>query len=160
MAEISLRFEAGRLTRRRLATAAAAAVVVLAAVIPVIGLVGGYRSHDQSANRAADRWVASVYEELPPNSVLISWWSYSTPLWYHRWILGNRPDITIIDERNILDDGYRTMRRAILAHLGQRPVYVVPPTWEYEAIVDQFRSRSVPTYPGYSELLEIEGLRQ
>ena len=160
VAEISLRFEAERATRRRVATAAAAALVALAAVIPAIGLVGGYRSHDQSENRAADRWVASVYDELPPNSVIVSWWSYSTPLWYHRWILGARPDITIIDERNILDDGYRTMRRAILAHLGRRPVYVVPPTWEYQAIVDQFRATTVPTYPGYSELLKIEGLRQ
>ena len=90
VAEISLRFEAGR-TRRRVATAAAAAVVALAAVIPGIGLVGGYRSRP-SANRAADAWVASVYDELPPNSVIVSWWSYST-LWYHRWILGARPDI-------------------------------------------------------------------
>ncbi len=159
-AEISLRFEASRVTRRRLATGAAAMVILLAALLPSAALVGGYRSHDQSANRAADSWVASVHAQLPPNAVLISWWSYSTPLWYHRWILGERPDVTIIDERNILDDGYRTMRNAILTHIGRRPVFVVPPTWEFQRIVDDFNTRSVAIYPGYSEILQIEGLRQ
>ena len=92
--------------------------------------------------------------------MIVSWWSYSTPLWYHRWILGARPDVTIIDERNILDDGYRTMNRAIAAHIDRRPVFVVPPTWEYQLIVRDWMTRSVPTYPGYSELLQIEGRRQ
>jgi hypothetical protein len=160
IAEISLRFAAGRTARRRLAAGGAAVIVALAALLPTTALVSGYRSHDQSANRAADEWVESVHAQLPPNAVVISWWSYSTPLWYHRWILGARPDVTIIDERNILDDGYRTMRNAILAHIGRRPVYVVPPTWEYERIVDEFETTSIATYPGYSELLHIEGLRQ
>ena len=105
-------------------------------------------------------WVASVHEHLPPNAVVISWWSYSTPLWYHRWVLGERPDVTIIDERNILDEGYRTMHNAILAHFGRRPVFVVAPTWEYEGIVEDWHTRSLATYPGYTELLQIEGLRQ
>ena len=34
-----------------------------------------------------------VHAQLPPNAVVISWWSYSTPLWYHRWVLGERPDV-------------------------------------------------------------------
>jgi hypothetical protein len=159
VAEISLRFETGRIARRRLASGAAAAVVVLAMLLPGAALVGGYRSHDRSANRAADEWVASVHRQLPPNAVVISWWSYSTPLWYHRWVLGARPDVTIIDERDILDEGYRTMRNAILAHIGRRPVFVVAPSWEYELIVTDFRTTSLPTYPGYSEILSIEGRR-
>ena len=92
--------------------------------------------------------------------MLISWWSYSTPLWYHRWVLGERPDITIIDERNILDDGYRTMRNAIRAFIGRRPVYVVPPEWEYARITQYWKTSTVRTYPGYTNLLHIEGLRQ
>jgi hypothetical protein len=103
--------------------------------------------------------VASVYEQLPPNAVVISWWSYSTPLWYHRWVLGERPDVTIIDERNILDDGYRTMRNAIRSYFGERPVYVVPPDWEYRRLTRQWETRTVNTYPGYTDLLFIEGTR-
>ena len=143
-----------------MATAAAATIVAVGAALPATALVSGYRSHDQSENRAADAWVASVYEQLPPNAVLISWWSYSTPLWYHRWILGERPDVTIIDERNILDDGYRTMHDAILAHIGRRPVFVVPPPLEYARLVRDWMTTSIATYPGYSEILQIEGLRQ
>jgi hypothetical protein len=158
--EIGRRFDAGRIARRRLASVAAASVVALGALLPAMAVVSGYRSHDQSQNRSADAWVASVYEHLPPNAVLISWWSYSTPLWYHRWVLGERPDVTIIDERNILDDGYRTMHNAISAHYGQRPVFVVPPSWEYPRIIQDWYTSSVATYPGYSELLQIEGPRQ
>jgi hypothetical protein len=159
VAEFSLRFEASRRTRRWLAAGAAATIVGLGALLPAAALVTGYRSHDQSANRAADEWVASVYEQLPPNAVLVSWWSYSTPLWYHRWVLGERPDVTIIDERKILDDGYRTMRNAIRSFFGERPVYVVPPDWEYRRLTRQWETRTVNTYPGYTDLLFIEGTR-
>jgi hypothetical protein len=160
VAELSVRFDAGRTARRRLAAGAAATAIVLGALLPGAALVSGYRSQDRSANRDADAWVASVHEHLPPNAVVISWWSYSTPLWYHRWILGERPDVTIIDERNILDEGYRTMHNAILEHFGRRPVYVVAPTWEYAGIVEDWQTRSLPTHPGYTEILQIEGLRQ
>ncbi len=157
--EVSLRMVTTRTARRRLTTAAAALVIALGGLLPAASLVTGYEAHDQSENREADAWVASVHAALPPNAVLISWWSYSTPLWYHRWILGERPDVTIIDERDILDDGYRTMHNAIRAYFGSRPVYVVPPHWEYERIVDRWRTSTVSTYPGYTDLLLIEGRR-
>ena len=158
--EVAFRSMATRTARRRLATAAAAVVLVLGSLLPAASLVTGYAAHDQSRNREADAWVASVHEQLPPNAVVISWWSYSTPLWYHRWVLGERPDVTIIDERNILDDGYRTMRNAIRSFYGRRPVYVVPPEWEYRRITAQWETSTVSTYPGYTNLLLIEGPRE
>jgi hypothetical protein len=158
--EVAFRSLATRTARRRLATAAAGIVLVLGALLPSASLVTGYAAHDQSQNREADAWVASVHAQLPPNSVIISWWSYSTPLWYHRWVLGERPDITIIDERNILDDGYRTMRNAIRDFIGRRPVFVVPPEWEYRRITRDWETTTVSTYPGYTNLLRIEGTRQ
>ena len=157
VAESSRRMAAGLETRRRLAGIAGATVVSLGSLLAGASLVLGYAGHDQSQNRDADRWAQAVYEALPPNAVVISWWSYSTPLWHHRWVLGTRPDVTIIDDRNILDDGYRTMNRAIRTHLGRRPVYVVPPDWEYRRIVDAWETRTVSTYAGYTDLLLIEG---
>lgn len=157
--EIGLRNAASRLARRRLTSAAAALVLAIALLLPATSLVTGYAAHDKSADREADRWVTSVYDQLPPNAVIVSWWSYSTPLWYHRWIDGTRPDVTIIDERNILDDGYRTMRNAIAAFYGERPVYVVPPDWEWQALDRDWEYRSVSTYRGYTDLLLIEGRR-
>ncbi|MGZ8474973.1 MAG: hypothetical protein ACXWWQ_01935 [Candidatus Limnocylindria bacterium] len=50
------------------------------------------------------------------------------------------------------------MARAIAAHLGRRPVYVVPPDWEYLRITERWQTQTVSTYPGFTDLLLIEGL--
>jgi hypothetical protein len=149
----------GVVGRRRLAVAAGVLVLTLAALLPAGSLATLYAERDQSVNRDADRWVASVHDALPPDAVVLSWWSYSTPLWYHRWVLGERPDVKLIDERNILDDGYGTIDAAIETYLGRRPVYVVPPFWEVERITGAWETTTVATYPGYTDLLRIEGRR-
>ena len=41
---------------------------------------------------------------MEPDAAVISWWSYSTPLWYAQRVQGERPDITIIDDRTRLDE--------------------------------------------------------
>ncbi len=156
--EVGRQMKTTATARRRLGALAGGIVLLLASALPAASLVTGYASHDQSQNRDAEEWVASVHAHLPANAVVIGWWSYSTPLWYHRWVLGERPDVTIIDERNILDDGYRTMRNAIRSHFGERPVFVVPPHWEFERLTDQWEYRTVNTYPGYTDLLYIEGI--
>ena len=115
---------------------------------------------EQGSNRDADRWVESVHQALPENAVVISWWSYSTPLWYHRWVLGERPDVAIIDERTILDNpAYGTIDRTIESFLGKRPVYLVPPFWELDRIVLTWETETIPTYSGYTDLLHVEGPR-
>ena len=141
--------------RRRAASIAGGVVLALAAILPLSALVIRYDVRDQSANREADLWVTSLHRALPQDAVIISWWSYSTPLWYHRWVLGERPDITIIDERNIIDDGWGTIDAAIRAHLNERPVYLVPPDWEVERLLAVFRTRPVQTYGGYTDLVEV-----
>ena len=145
--------------RRRLATLAAALVLAIGALIPAASLVTGYEAHDDSDDRDADAWVASVHAALPPNAVIVSWWSYSTALWHHRWVLGERPDVTIIDERDLLDEGYRTMSNAIRAHYGRRPVYIVLPDWERRAVTERWELSTVDTLPGYTRLLRVEGPR-
>lgn len=150
----------GMLGRRRAAVAAGALVMATAALLPLGGLLSLYPQRaEQGANRDADRWVASVYSALPQDAVIVSWWSYSTPLWYHRWVLGERPDVTIIDERNILDDGYGTINGAITRFIATRPVYVVPPFWEFDDIVATWQTETISTYPGYTDLLRIEARR-
>jgi hypothetical protein len=146
----------GTIGRRRVARVAGALVLVLAAIFPATALVAGYDGHDLSQNRDADRWVERVYAALPPDAVVISWWSYSTPLWYHRWIEGDRPDVKIIDERNILDDGYGTVETAIRVFLGRRPVYVVPTDWDVDRLRLLFDTEDVDTLRGYTALLHVK----
>lgn len=160
VAEVARRLVATTAARRGLAGLAGGMVLALGAALPAASLVTGYSANDQSRNREADAWVESVHRQLPPNAVIVSWWSYSTPLWYHRWVLGERPDVTIIDGRNLLDDGYRTMHNAIRTFFGERPVFVVPPDWEYRRLTRAWHTRTVNTYPGYTDLLYIEGMRR
>jgi len=157
VAEVGRRLVSSVGARRTLAALAGAAVLGIGALLPVASLVTGYEAHDQSQNRDADDWVASVHALLPPDAVIVSWWSYSTPLWHHRWVLGERPDLTIIDERDVLDDGYRTMNNAIRANFGRRPVYVVLPEWERRNVTEAWELSTVPTLPGFTRLLLVEG---
>jgi hypothetical protein len=142
--------------RRRVASVMGVGLLVLGMVIPSGTLVANYTRSDQSQNFDADRWVDSVYAQLPQNAVIVSWWSYSTALWYHRWVLGERPDVTIIDERNILDDGYITIDAAIRRFIGKRPVFVVPPDWEREELLATFSTDWVATVPGFTSMLRIK----
>jgi hypothetical protein len=146
--------------RRRASVVAGVLTLAAGALLPAGSLLSLYAERaEQGSNRDADLWVASVHDALPDDAVILSWWSYSTPLWYHRWVLGQRPDVTILDERNILDDGYGTIDAAIDRFLKYRPVYVVPPFWELDHIAATWQTETIPTYPGYTDLLRIEARR-
>ena len=57
--------------------------------------------------------------------MIVSWWSYSTPLWYAQLIEGRRPDIFIVDDRTRLDQNLGDLTTVIDGNLGKRPVYVI-----------------------------------
>jgi hypothetical protein len=80
---------------------------------------------DVSKDSGARQWVEGVVTALQPNAVVVSWWSYSTPLWYVQRVEQRRPDITIDDDRTRLDEHLGEVRDVIDAHLGREPVYVV-----------------------------------
>ncbi len=62
---------------------------------------------------------------MPPDSVVVSWWSYSTPLWYAQQIEGRRTDILVADDRTRLDLNLGEVTDVIDANLGTRPVFVI-----------------------------------
>ena len=75
---------------------------------------------------------------------MVSWWSYSTPLWYGTLIEGRRPDITIIDDRTRLDEGLGEAADVIEANLDRRPVYLIRVTdQEIEDLRGRFRIEPV-----------------
>jgi hypothetical protein len=79
------------------------------------------RSHDVSAQT----WTNEVLTALEPNAVVISWWSYSTPLWYGQIVDGRRPDIFIIDDRTRLDLNLGELPQVIDKYVADRPIYVI-----------------------------------
>ena len=80
---------------------------------------------DKSHDTAAQEWLDTALAALEPGAVVISWWSFSTPLWYARDVEGRRPDITIIDDRTRLDQDLGDVPDVIDRYLGQRPVYII-----------------------------------
>jgi hypothetical protein len=84
-----------------------------------------FRAVDASRRTEAVRWTDRALDVMEPNAVIVSWWSYSTPLWYARLVEGRRDDITIIDDRTRLDENLGGLTDAIDRYLGSRPVYVI-----------------------------------
>jgi len=80
---------------------------------------------NRSADLIAPRWLAGVLPKLAPDGVVISWWSYSTPLWYAQDVEGRIPGVSIVDDRTRLDEGLGSVTDVINDNLGKRPVYLV-----------------------------------
>ncbi|HEX5823118.1 MAG TPA: DUF2723 domain-containing protein [Candidatus Limnocylindrales bacterium] len=107
---------------RVVAIVAAAAVLIAPSLV---GLSQRARFVDRSEDRVAERWTDDVMTDLQPDAVVISWWSYSTPLWYGTIVEGRRPDILIIDDRNRVDLNLLDLDQVIDLYIAKRPVYVI-----------------------------------
>lgn len=80
---------------------------------------------DQTGNTSAGLWSRTALETVEPDAIILSWWSYSTTLWYAQIIEGLRPDVWIVDDRTRLDLGLGDLEDLIDAQLGRRPIYLV-----------------------------------
>jgi hypothetical protein len=75
-------------------------------------------------------WLHAIFAApseggLPEDSVIVSWWSASTLLWYGQRVERLRPDVYIVDDRTRLDDNLGEVWDVIDRFLGQRPVFVI-----------------------------------
>jgi hypothetical protein len=103
-----------------------ATLLAIALLIPtVFAARDRYAALDHSGQHDAQTWVDRALRTMEQDAVILSWWSYSTPLWYAQRVMGERPDITIIDDRTRLDENLGGLTDAIDANLGSRPVYVL-----------------------------------
>ena len=99
-----------------------ATLLAIALLIPtVVAAPDRYAAVDQSGQHDAQTWVDRALKTMEQHAVIVSWWSYSTPLWYAQRVMGERPDITIIDDRTRLDENLGGLTDAIDANLGSRP---------------------------------------
>jgi hypothetical protein len=80
---------------------------------------------DESTDIAAQSWLDATLPALAQNAVVVSWWSYSTPLWYAQFVNGQRPDVFVVDDRTMIDQHLGTADDVIARYLGQRPVYLI-----------------------------------
>jgi hypothetical protein len=84
------------------------------------------RRGDVIASQGADgrRWLDQVMTALEQDAIILPSWSFSTTLWYGQFIEGRRPDVRVVDDRDLLDDHLGDVSDVIDANLGRRPVYV------------------------------------
>ena len=117
-----------RLEPDRLAPArvAAAGMIAAALVLPTgLALDARWHAVDRSRETVAQTWLDEAFAAMAPDAVVVSWWSYSTTMWYGQLVEGRRPDIRVEDDRILLDEGLGNAATVIGRFLGERPVYVI-----------------------------------
>jgi Protein of unknown function (DUF2723) len=103
-----------------------ALVVAVALIVPtLLEVPARHAAVDMRRQVDAANWTAHALDVMEPDAAIVSWWSYSTPLWYAQRVMGERRDIAIIDDRTRLDENLGSLTDAIDANLGKRPVYVI-----------------------------------
>jgi hypothetical protein len=109
----------------RAGRAVAVALAGLIIVPGVLAIPDHARQIDRSGDRSAATWLDAALGRIEENAVVISWWSYSTPLWYAQYVEGRRPDIFVVDDRTRLDLDLGEATDVVARFIGSRPVYVI-----------------------------------
>jgi hypothetical protein len=145
---------------RRLGLVATALVVAVAALAVLPAVPERWAAVSASSSAASGRaWLDAAFSAMAQDSVVVSWWSYSTPLWYGQLIDGRRRDVWVVDDRTRLDEGLGDIYSVIDANLGRRTVYAIrTDPDEIARILRRYDVTYVPLAGGPS-LMRIDGLR-
>jgi hypothetical protein len=124
----------------------------------LLALPDRWPAHDRSRETWVEAWLDEALTAMEPDAVVVSWWSYSTPLWYAQLVEGRRPDVAIIDDRTLLDLGMHEVGEAIDLHLGRRPVYLL--RMEQSEIAELARRYAIEPVGRPGNLYRITGRRE
>lgn len=80
---------------------------------------------DRSGDRSAEVYADSVLGALPPDAAILTFWGASPPLWHAIHVQGRRPDVLVIDDSNIVYEGWGTREHRIDTLICQRPVFII-----------------------------------
>jgi len=109
---------------------------VLLLLLPLFIAVSNWPTHDQSANRVGDDFSARIFEALPQDAVLITYWDALTNLSYAHCIEGQRPDLSL----RAYDGTARVSCDPITGSIGDvaktRPVFAL---FAFEQDLDRLR---------------------
>jgi Protein O-mannosyl-transferase TMEM260-like len=146
-------------TARRglLATAVVVAVFAIAIVPAVPSRLAAVTADSEAASGRT--WVDAALAKIRGDSVVVSWWSYSTPLWYAQLIDGRRPDIRVLDDRTLLDQGLGDVFSVIDANLGRHTVYAIRIDGSEIARMERRYDITVITLPDGPALMRIDGIK-
>jgi hypothetical protein len=114
---------------------------------------------DQSTDTRAADWSRWAFRTAAPHAVLVTWWGYSTPLWYRQVVLGERADVLVVDDRTRLDRGLGSVDDVIRANVGSLPVYLVRRDEDVAALEGNWQLDVIPDPGGLQPLLRVVGPR-
>jgi hypothetical protein len=115
----------GRATAGHLRGAHVAAAVAVGAAITAILVVSNLPAVDRSDDRSAQTYVEEVLASLPPDAAILTYWGASTPLWHATLVEGRRPDVLVVDDTNIVYEGWGTRENRIRSLVCSRPVFIL-----------------------------------
>ena len=101
-------------------------VAAALAVVLAIGLgAANLAAVDRSGDTSAPDFVDTVFDALPPDAAVVTYWGAATPLWHAIHVEGRRPDVLVVDDSNIVYEGWGTRRARVDSLACERPVYVL-----------------------------------
>ena len=107
---------ARRAGRRARFPSRAGLVAGLATAAFSVGLTAAHwDASDRSDDDGAAAFVGTAWRILPPNAAILTEWDVSTPLWHSQVVLGARPDVLVVDDTNIVYDGWGSREDRIAA---------------------------------------------
>jgi hypothetical protein len=102
------------------------AAVGMAALAFAVGLGAiNWSAADRSDDSSGQAYVDAVFAALPRDAAILSYWDASTPLWHGQLVEGLRPDVLVVDDTNIVYEGWVTRERRIASLVCQRPVFIL-----------------------------------
>lgn len=98
---------------------------------------------------SAENFAAQFFQAAKPSSLVMSWWNYSTPLWYFHFVEGKRPDLEIVNgiDRIPVELGKRFD--------GHRPIYLIQPEDQIQRLSRTYRLERVRGIP--DAVYEVKG---
>jgi hypothetical protein len=110
-----------------LAGRAAGPVTAVAAAVLAVALVAlNLPAADRSGDTSARTYVDAMFTALPENSAILSFWGPSWPLLHAQLVLGERPDVLVVDDTNIVYEAWVTREARIASLVCSRPVFNMP----------------------------------
>jgi hypothetical protein len=113
---------------RRVGGEKLAGVGALAAVALAVAMVlANLPAADRSGDHTGQDYVDSMFGVLPQGAAILSFWGGSSPLWHAQQVLGERPDVLVVDDTNVVYEGWGTREARIASLICSRPVFILRP---------------------------------
>ncbi len=103
------------------------AVALAGAVVAAALLVANLPAQDRSGDHSAADYADAVFAVLPTNAAILSFWGASPPLWHTTLVLHERTDVLVVDDSNIVYEGWGTREARISSLICERPVFILRP---------------------------------